>query len=98
VQGPIVPQITSLQKTSISCEVAEFLIGLDVLKLDKNGSLQLSDRVKAFNMAICPRCRSFMISTHRHDFVTCRCEKDEIFIDGGNDYCRMGGTGHILPR
>lgn len=33
-----------------------------------------------------------LVSRHRHDFV----EKDGCFIDGGRDYCRVGGTGKLV--
>ena len=90
----IVPQVTSLPTVQISTTVAEFLIGLNVLEIQEpGGSPQLAARLKKLNMAICSKCRTFMFSQHRHDFVECQCTgKDMIFIDGGDDYCRMGGN------
>jgi len=41
------------------------------------------------NAARCLKCRDVVISTHRHDFVSCTC--GAMFVDGGNDYLRRGG-------
>ena len=46
----------------------------------------------------CKRCTDVIESRFRHDFVRCKC--GAIFIDGGNDYTRMGGDMgciEILP-
>jgi hypothetical protein len=40
------------------------------------------------NRAKCARCDTVVESTHRHDFVVCRC--GSIFVDGGTDYHRAG--------
>lgn len=40
------------------------------------------------NAAICAECLTLLVSKHRHDFVECPCGN---FIDGGLEYCRMGG-------
>ena len=37
----------------------------------------------------CAECKTVIISASRHDFVWCSC--GETFVDGGDDYCRMGG-------
>lgn len=42
------------------------------------------------NRARCALCNEIIESKNRHDFVFCRCRA--IFVDGGNDYCRMGGN------
>ena len=42
------------------------------------------------NRAKCALCNSVIISTHVHDFVSCKC--GEIFIDGGNEYWRAGAN------
>jgi hypothetical protein len=42
------------------------------------------------NKAKCLRCNDIIESKHRHDFVMCSCES--IFVDGGTDYIRRGGT------
>lgn len=44
----------------------------------------------AINKAECLLCHDVIESTHRHDFVKCKC--GEIFIDGGLDYNRCGAT------
>lgn len=36
----------------------------------------------------CVICGETIQSKHRHDFVECSC--GNIFVDGGNDYLRMG--------
>jgi hypothetical protein len=41
------------------------------------------------NAARCLKCKSVIISRHRHDFVWCACQN--IFVDGGYDYQRIGG-------
>lgn len=38
------------------------------------------------NRAKCRRCDDIIESTHRHDFVTCKC--GEIAVDGGQAYFR----------
>jgi hypothetical protein len=40
------------------------------------------------NAAECAKCKDVIVSKHRHDMVHCSC--GEIFIDGGNDYQRVG--------
>lgn len=42
------------------------------------------------NKIKCLKCNEILESTHRHDFQQCNCE-NETFVDGGNDYCRIGG-------
>lgn len=41
------------------------------------------------NALVCLKCRSLIVSLHRHDFRACEC--GAIFVDGGNDYHRWGG-------
>lgn len=36
----------------------------------------------------CLLCGEVLESKHRHDFQQCKCEN--LFIDGGDDYLRMG--------
>lgn len=42
------------------------------------------------NRAMCRKCNDVIESKHRHDFVACKC--GAIFVDGGHDYIRRGGT------
>lgn len=42
------------------------------------------------NAARCNKCGDIIQSTHRHDFVECKC--GSIFVDGGNEYLRAGGA------
>ena len=49
------------------------------------------------NKARCKNCGDVLHSKHRHDWVCCRCFRNTdgrtgIFIDGGDDYCRVGGN------
>lgn len=37
----------------------------------------------------CPVCKIRIFSFHRHDFKSCGCTNN-VFIDGGFDYCRWG--------
>ena len=39
----------------------------------------------------CKKCGDVIQSTYRHDFVYCKCET--IFVDGGDDYMRLGFPG-----
>lgn len=38
------------------------------------------------NMAKCRQCGEIIVSTHRHDFVTCPCKS--ISVDGGHEYLK----------
>lgn len=41
----------------------------------------------------CLTCGAVIQSKHRHDWVSCDCPTDSstsIFVDGGDDYFRMG--------
>lgn len=40
------------------------------------------------NSAKCLLCGDVLVSTYRHDFVSCSC--GNLFIDGGLNYLRMG--------
>lgn len=44
----------------------------------------------------CRLCKDVIESKYRHDFVWCSCKS--IFIDGGNDYTRMGGDMENIIR
>lgn len=48
------------------------------------------------NRAKCKLCEEIIESTHRHDYVTCKC--GEISVDGGNDYhhCRASNWDNFL--
>lgn len=41
------------------------------------------------NSVICAKCDDFIVSKHRHDFVTCKC--GAISVDGGQEYLRRVG-------
>lgn len=44
------------------------------------------------NAVICNKCDDFIVSKHRHDFVTCKC--GSVSVDGGQAYLRRtGGLG-----
>lgn len=38
----------------------------------------------------CLECGTILFSKHQHDFQRCPCN-NETFVDGGFDYCRVGG-------
>ena len=40
------------------------------------------------NQAECRNCGDIIYSSHRHDYVSCKCGK--IIVDGGNEYLRHG--------
>jgi hypothetical protein len=42
------------------------------------------------NAVTCLGCGDFIVSKHRHDFVTCTC--GSISVDGGQDYLRRAGS------
>lgn len=42
------------------------------------------------NAGICNKCEDFIVSKHRHDFVTCSC--GAISLDGGQSYLRRVGA------
>ncbi len=41
------------------------------------------------NAVLCSKCDDFIVSKHRHDFVTCEC--GNISVDGGQEYLRRVG-------
>lgn len=45
--------------------------------------------VVTLNKAQCRKCGDIIESTHRHDFVWCRCRS--IAVDGGKDYIKRTG-------
>lgn len=49
------------------------------------------------NSVICLACGEKLVSNHRHDFVSCKCE-NETFCDGGVDYQRFGGKDLSLIK
>lgn len=45
----------------------------------------------------CLNCKDIIESKRRHEWVACSCFSNTedctgIYIDGGNDYCRVGGN------
>lgn len=42
------------------------------------------------NAVSCLSCGDFIVSKHRHDFVTCTC--GSISVDGGQEYLRRAGA------
>lgn len=48
------------------------------------------------NAVTCNKCGEFIVSKHRHDFVTCHC--GTISVDGGQAYLRrVGGLDRKMP-
>jgi hypothetical protein len=45
----------------------------------------------------CLKCGKVLISKFRHDFQQCDC-KNGTFVDGGNDYTRIGGKDLTLIK
>lgn len=56
----------------------------------------LEYRPKLKNKAYCRNCSTFVESKHQHDFVSCKC--GAIFVDGGNEYWRAGGSTEYFER
>lgn len=50
----------------------------------------------------CTVCGTVIQSMHRHDFVSCQCKQlglgEGIFVDGGTDYTRIGGTTYEVMK
>jgi len=51
---------------------------------------------KKLNRIKCANCGDILVSRNRHDWVACSCfgngnENLGCFVDGGNEYCRLGG-------
>lgn len=42
------------------------------------------------NAVTCNKCDDFIVSKHRHDFVTCKC--GAVSVDGGQSYLRRTGA------
>lgn len=46
-------------------------------------------RQLVYNAVTCLECMDTIVSYHRHDYKTCRCE-NKAMVDGGLDYVRYG--------
>lgn len=46
-------------------------------------------RQLVYNAVTCLDCLDTIVSYHRHDYKTCRCE-NQAMVDGGTDYIRYG--------
>ena len=44
----------------------------------------------------CPKCGDIIQSKYRHDFQKCKC--GACFVDGGDDYTRLGGQDDAMPE
>jgi len=44
----------------------------------------------------CKKCLDTIESLYRHDLVACKC--GAIFIDGGDDYTRIGGSEYEIVK
>jgi hypothetical protein len=57
----------------------------------------VQERIRV-NAAECRKCGDYIRSTHRHDYVTCKC--GAISVDGGTDYLKRSATdyGDIIER
>lgn len=64
--------------------------------LDSRAPITIEDYDKYKNKAKCRNCNTTIESRHRHDFVSCQC--GSIFVDGGNDYWRAGGSAENFER
>lgn len=44
------------------------------------------------NAVYCNNCQTEIESKYTHDFVKCKCKdpENQVFVDGGHDYFRMG--------
>lgn len=48
------------------------------------------------NAAKCLKCNSTIESMHVHDFRYCKCQS--IFVDGGKEYIRRGGSPNDIEE
>jgi hypothetical protein len=56
----------------------------------KRRRFQMAKRKKPIKIRYkCALCDDIIVSMHRHDFVMCKC--GAIYVDGGDDYTRLGG-------
>lgn len=44
----------------------------------------------------CTKCNDVIESKYRHNLVDCKC--GAIFIDGGQDYTRIGGSSYEIVK
>ena len=51
---------------------------------------QLGDEKPTHSAIRCKKCGDVIESKYRHDWVSCSC--GACFVDGGYDYCRIGGN------
>lgn len=67
----------------------------DTLVIDPDDYFYLKDgKAILRNSASCTRCGDSIISTHRHDFVSCSC--GAISVDGGLDYFKRSAEDWTL--
>ena len=58
--------------------------------LDNTPDIRYNRHMIIRNAAQCAKCGDTIESTYQHDFVSCSC--GAIFVDGGHDYLRAGGS------
>ena len=46
------------------------------------------------NAGVCNKCEDFIVSKHRHDYVSCKC--GAVAVDGGQEYLRRIGAIYEL--
>lgn len=62
---------------------------MDDSKLSSNPKLPDTENSRnSRNRVKCKKCGDIIESKHRYDFVRCKCSA--IFVDGGQDYQRLG--------
>lgn len=52
-------------------------------------------KVESPNAVRCLSCFQTIVSTHRHDYVTCSC--GNVSVDGGNDYSKRSWKPEKSP-
>lgn len=50
-----------------------------------------------YNSVTCLQCKETLVSTHRHDYKTCKCD-NKTMVDGGLCYTRYGGKDMSLVQ
>ena len=51
--------------------------------------MKIKDQRLVFNAAQCVKCGEVIVSTHRHDYRSCKC--GALAVDGGRDYAKRTG-------
>ena len=74
------------------CDGWERIFGKKPRRKSKAANDPLAYPIIVENSIRCQQCGDVIVSTHRHDFVTCSC--GQCSVDGGHTYLRRCGDGY----